>query len=276
MSKRIEDEVILPSFGLNDKAPELKTGIRVPWGRLPKKFATSFEKGFVAWAKTYKLSLKQINDLVIQIGSAVRSSVKSAKTFQGCMFTSVAVWIPLHNCNGNEDFGYTIIGYNDLPKCLLGTLIRMGKHPLEYRVYLYTHNDDGEAIAAPLSRFVRNVVEAYCGEIDHRNGNGLNNTRYNLREGARHVDNGQNRRMYSNNTSGFIGVSYEKGHNLWNARVNFHNRRRAYNAYFKIKEQAAKARDAFVVAHSKIWGRLNFPQKNYQCPTIDGHYSYDR
>ncbi len=55
-------------------------------------------------------------------------------------------------------------------------------------------------------------------EIDHRDGNGLNNQRCNLRF-ATHAQNCANRRKKSNNTSGFKGVSFHRQSKKWRAVV---------------------------------------------------------
>ncbi len=51
-------------------------------------------------------------------------------------------------------------------------------------------------------------------EIDHRDGDGLNNRRGNLREATR-LQNQYNRRLNVNNTSGYRGVTYDKQHAKW-------------------------------------------------------------
>lgn len=55
-------------------------------------------------------------------------------------------------------------------------------------------------------------------EIDHINGNGLDNRIINLRCVTRH-DNCKNLRKPSHNRSGFCGVSIHKGTNKWRARI---------------------------------------------------------
>ena len=54
--------------------------------------------------------------------------------------------------------------------------------------------------------------------VDHRDGNGLNNCRYNLRE-ATPAQNSKNRRLNKNSTSGFKGVGWDKRINRWYARI---------------------------------------------------------
>ena len=54
--------------------------------------------------------------------------------------------------------------------------------------------------------------------VDHEDGNGLNNTRANLRLATRE-QNGANRRKHSNNTSGFKGVSWHEPSGKWCAKI---------------------------------------------------------
>lgn len=55
-------------------------------------------------------------------------------------------------------------------------------------------------------------------EVDHINGNRLDNRRENLRI-CTHAKNMVNRGVYKNNTSKFKGVSKHKGENKWRAIV---------------------------------------------------------
>lgn len=60
-------------------------------------------------------------------------------------------------------------------------------------------------------------------EVDHIDGNGLNNTRSNLRV-CTHSENNCNRQMSSTNTSGFKGVSWHKAAKKWRATINLSNK----------------------------------------------------
>lgn len=76
-------------------------------------------------------------------------------------------------------------------------------------------------------------------EVDHIDGNGLNNQRSNLRR-ATPSQNGANKGKKSNNTSGYKGVYYHPLSGLWAARVQFN--KKVYSAgYFKTPEEAHEA-----------------------------------
>ncbi len=74
-------------------------------------------------------------------------------------------------------------------------------------------------------------------EIDHIDGNGLNNQRTNLRVVTK-VQNIYNRSTPRHNTSGFKGVS--KVGTRWRAYISY-NKHRYYLGYWKTKKEAALA-----------------------------------
>ena len=77
-------------------------------------------------------------------------------------------------------------------------------------------------------------------EIDHVDGNGLNNKIENLREVTR-LENMKNRKMYINNASGMSGVNWHKINNKWNARISVNNKRIALGS-FDLLDDAISAK----------------------------------
>jgi AP2 domain/HNH endonuclease len=75
--------------------------------------------------------------------------------------------------------------------------------------------------------------------VDHKDGNGLNNRKDNLRP-ATDQQNSFNSRIPSNNTSGFKGVSWHKRDHKWRARITFGGKRR-HLGDFNTPEDAHKA-----------------------------------
>ena len=61
------------------------------------------------------------------------------------------------------------------------------------------------------------------GEIDHINGIRHDNRAVNLRE-CTTGQNQQNRKLNKNSTSGYMGVSWHKGKQKWQARIQLNNR----------------------------------------------------
>lgn len=86
-------------------------------------------------------------------------------------------------------------------------------------------------------------------DLDHIDGNRQNNTISNLREASR-SQNLQNKRKQSNNSSGFIGVSYNKKLNKWDARLCVFGKQICLGL-FRTAEEASKA---YEDASSKYFG----------------------
>lgn len=92
-------------------------------------------------------------------------------------------------------------------------------------------------------------------QIDHINGNTLDNQKQNLRIVTFH-QNRMNRKLQSNNTSGFKGVSLIKKTGKWRAQIKVIPKT-IYLGNFDSKELAAKAYDkASKIYHGK-YGRIN-------------------
>lgn len=99
------------------------------------------------------------------------------------------------------------------------------------------------------------VIMGYpATQVDHRDGNGLNNQRSNLRL-ATHSQNQHNAGLRKDNSSGYKGVYRVTGaSNLWGVQV-----KRIYLGTFPSAEQAARAYDAKAVELYGEFARLNFP-----------------
>lgn len=90
---------------------------------------------------------------------------------------------------------------------------------------------------------------------DHKNRNGLDNRRENLRISTIQ-ENNRNATIQRNNTTGYRGVDYNKNHKLFRARVNI-NRKSVYCRYFKTKEEAALAYNEAAKIHFGEYANLN-------------------
>lgn len=100
-------------------------------------------------------------------------------------------------------------------------------------------------------RMHRSIMNAPQGmDVDHIDGNVLNNTRKNLRI-CTHSQNLMNRGVDGNNTSGFKGVSFNKQTNRWRARIKI-NGSTKHLGYFSTAIEAYKAYcDACVNHHAE-------------------------
>jgi hypothetical protein len=95
--------------------------------------------------------------------------------------------------------------------------------------------------------------------VDHRNGNGLDNRRANLRP-ADGASNAMNRSMRTDNTSGFKGVTRVSNSTAWAARLGLRGER-YHLGVFPTAIDAALAYDAAAVEHFGEFARLNFPNQ---------------
>lgn len=75
--------------------------------------------------------------------------------------------------------------------------------------------------------------------VDHIDGDGLNNSRKNLRL-TTISQNQQNSRLRVTNTSGYKGVSYSKDRKRWEARIEYDGKQK-FLGYFDSPEQAHQA-----------------------------------
>lgn len=78
------------------------------------------------------------------------------------------------------------------------------------------------------------------GEVDHINGNGVDNRWCNLRD-VPHAANMKNLRKQATNTSGHTGVSWHKNSNRWRARIVIDGKYRTLG-YFRTIEEAVVVR----------------------------------
>lgn len=92
-------------------------------------------------------------------------------------------------------------------------------------------------------------------EVDHRDGNGLNNCRSNLRVCSK-SQNLMNASLSVDSASGYKGVNWHKHVGKWCARIEFSGKRVSLG-YFDDKELAAKAYDKAVVEYHGDFGKRN-------------------
>lgn len=94
--------------------------------------------------------------------------------------------------------------------------------------------------------------------IDHRDGDGLNNQRDNLRP-ATTAQNAQGfRRKCIRTSSVYRGVSWHSARKKWRAGINV-NGKRINLGDFALEADAARAYDTAAKQHFKDWSHLNFP-----------------
>ena len=94
-------------------------------------------------------------------------------------------------------------------------------------------------------------------DIDHRDGDGLNNQRSNLRFCSR-SENSMNRRSQRNSSSIYKGVGWHKGCKKWMAYIQVDGVL-VHLGYFIIEEDAARSYDVMCIKHHGEFARPNFP-----------------
>jgi hypothetical protein len=111
----------------------------------------------------------------------------------------------------------------------------------------------------------RVIVMAAVGmDVDHRDGNGLNNLRANLRVTTRQGNCRNKQRKPSGCTSRYKGVCWDAARGKWYARIRSGERcadgrsRAIYLGRFDVEKDAARAYDAAATAAFGEFAALNF------------------
>jgi hypothetical protein len=124
-------------------------------------------------------------------------------------------------------------------------------HPAGYA--LRTYREDGVTKTERMHRFILDAPKGY--DVDHINGNGLDNRRSNIRLATRSQNN-YNKGLQLNNTSGYKGVYWVPKKKRW--RVVIHvNKKRINIGTFKEKVEAAKAYNKAALMYHGEFAKLN-------------------
>lgn len=92
-------------------------------------------------------------------------------------------------------------------------------------------------------------------EVDHKDRNCFNNQKSNLRYATR-SQNGMNRRIQDNNTSGFKGVVWNKRMNRWQSQIHL-NKKCIYLGCFESPIEAAKVYNNAAIKYHGEFACLN-------------------
>lgn len=111
---------------------------------------------------------------------------------------------------------------------------------------------NGQAIALEMHRVIAATPDGM--ETDHRDGDGLNNRKSNLRN-ASVMQNRQNCKTRVDNRSGVKGVHWCETRQRWLARIKTFGRSKYLGAFMNLDEAAGAYRRASVEMHGEF-GRL--------------------
>ena len=105
-----------------------------------------------------------------------------------------------------------------------------------------------------LHRFLMGVSDSHV-LIDHKNGNGLDCTRGNMRTCTR-MQNTCNSVKQKSSAAGYRGVYRDKNENFYSAQIEV-NGNKIRLGYFKTKEDAARAYNDAAIKHHGEFAKLN-------------------
>lgn len=114
----------------------------------------------------------------------------------------------------------------------------------------YVYTNFGRGVGRKTKQFLHRMLLGWpdsSNQVDHINGNGLDNRRCNLRI-CSPSENSRNRRQRSDNTSGYKGVSWDKWHEKYKASLTA-NGKAVRIGYFKTAEEAHEAYCAAAKIH---------------------------
>ena len=104
-----------------------------------------------------------------------------------------------------------------------------------------------------MHRLIMNAPDFF--EVDHINGNTLDNRKINLRL-VTHSQNQKNMKTHKDNKSGYKGVSWHKKAKKWQVHIKLNNKK-GYLGLFLTKEEGALAYNKAALKHFGEFARLN-------------------
>jgi AP2 domain len=103
--------------------------------------------------------------------------------------------------------------------------------------------------------YMHHVIMGHNRKLDHKDTNGLNNQKFNLRE-CTHSQNAANRRKDKNSSSKFKGVTFFKRDSKWQAKITV-KYKTIHLGYFNNEVDAAKSYDKAALKYFGEFARTN-------------------
>lgn len=126
------------------------------------------------------------------------------------------------------------------------------------RVYGRARVPGGGGAKVYLHKF---VLDAGADDVDHKDGDGLNCCRDNLRRASRTLNNANSQKR-TGCSSQYKGVSWNKPLGKWTAQIKV-GERQEYIGQFTDEVAAARAYDRRALEVFGEFARLNFPREDY-------------
>ncbi len=124
----------------------------------------------------------------------------------------------------------------------------------------YAERSEGWGVFEKKIRMHRIITNAPTGmEVDHKDNNGLNNQRQNLRVCTK-SQNIANTNKIANTTSKFKGVSWRSDSKKWKAQIEV-NKKAINLGSYSDPEEAARVYDDAATKYYGEFAKLNFPRR---------------
>lgn len=181
------------------------------------------------------------------------SSIRISFPWPPAALTQLPLRKPLRPVRIQGDVAYVQLtqGYEAIIDAVDVPLVRgRNWYALRNRNAVYAATTVRQADGREKTIYMHTVLSGF-GQTDHKDRDGLNNRRANLRD-ATDSQNAMNRRRQANNSTGFKGVSLHKRIGLYQARISA-NRTRIHLGYFETPQMAHAA---YLAAAKKIHGEF--------------------
>jgi hypothetical protein len=120
-----------------------------------------------------------------------------------------------------------------------------------------TEQKDNKVTNIMMHRLILGVTDKSL-HVDHKNGNGLDNRKENLRLVTRNQNMRNLTRIRVNNTSGYRGVCFEKSSGKWMAYIYIDGKQKKLGRHLDPKDAARAFDNAAREIFGEYCGKLNF------------------